>query len=90
MDTTDPSTDWRFPILILLDDLRVDDAHELTHLDDEHRAAHRAARELLRDYAQRVLDTQNEGPNPLTEAGVTNWEHLRNLMTVLLTNTDGH
>lgn len=91
MDTTDPDTGWQFPVMILPGDLSADDARELKLLDDEQRAAHHQARELLRDYAQHVLDVAEQtGRTPLTDARVGNWENLRNLMTVLLTNTDGH
>lgn len=91
MDTTDPTTGWQFPIVLLLDDLRADDARELTHLDDEQRVAHRQARELLRDYAQHILDAaEAEGRHAITEVSLTNWEHLRDLMTVLFGNADQH
>ncbi|MPY84963.1 MAG: hypothetical protein GEV00_16950 [Actinophytocola sp.] len=89
MDTTDSNTEWQFPIVLLLDDLRADDAHQLAHLDAEQQAAHHRARELLRDYAQHVLDTaEADGRHWLTESGVANWQYLRDLMTVLLGNTE--
>lgn len=91
METKNTNTGWQFPIVFLLDDLRSDDARELARLDDNQRASHRQARELLLDYAQRVLDTaEDQGRTAITEVGLTNWEHLRDLMTVLLNNIDGH
>jgi len=73
VDTPDPKIGWQFPIVLLLDELRADDARQLAQLDAKQCAAHRQACELLRDYAQHVLDTaETEGRHWLSEPGLTN------------------